>query len=87
MANSRSIKFQLIGYSPAGLLMLISRLGERELLALSLEKEAECLFFMQSSNKFSIRNKISYYITCQKQVKMTRQIGIRELAGFELEIT
>ena len=45
MAASRPIKFELIGYSPACLLMLISKLGERELLTLLLEKAAKCLLF------------------------------------------
>ena len=49
MAASRSIKIELIGYSPACLLMLISKLGERELLTLSLEKEAD--FFIVNKPK------------------------------------
>ena len=44
MAASRSIQFELIGYSPA-CLCSFQLWGEWELLTLSLEKEDECLFF------------------------------------------
>ena len=46
MAASRSIKFEF-DWLFSCLLMLISKMGERELLTLSLEKAAECLFFCQ----------------------------------------